>query len=224
MVLMRSRTRASPSVSIFSGVSAAANSAGGALLTPASVACAESTTAMSSVNGLMCLSSPLGSGLAALKRRNASPISAVVHCGSSPAAATWSAAERLAAVLTFAALRARGRRRLCAVLRGALRAILRATLRGVLRAIVPTRCLASHSFGIGSSMAPDNDPAQEPAIFSAVLTPHRSLSRKGFLALMLVAGGASLAMGTTFLLVGAWPVFGFCGLDVLLLYWALQVD
>ena len=73
-------------------------------------------------------------------------------------------------------------------------------------------------------MAPDNDPTQEPAIFSAVLTPHRSLSRKGFLALMLVAGGASLAMGTTFLLVGAWPVFGFCGLDVLLLYWAFKVS
>ena len=81
-------------------------------------------------------------------------------------------------------------------------------------------------------MAPDNDPAQElaqelaqePAIFSAVLTPHRSLSRKGFFALMLVAGGASLVLGTTFLLAGAWPVFGFCGLDVLLLYWAFKVS
>jgi len=73
-------------------------------------------------------------------------------------------------------------------------------------------------------MAPDNDPTQEPAIFSAVLTPHRSLSRKGFLALMLVAGGASLAMGTTFLLVGAWPVFGFFGLDVLLVYLAFRAN
>src|SRR5262249_7710187 len=92
----------------------------------------------------------------------------------------------------------------------------------------PARCLASHSFGIVSSMAPDNDPAQElgqePAIFSAVLTPHRSLSRKGFFALMLRAGGGSRAMGTSFLLVGAWPVFGFCGLDVLLLYWAFKVS
>ena len=73
-------------------------------------------------------------------------------------------------------------------------------------------------------MTPDNDPTREPAIFSAVLTPHRSLSRKGFLALMLVAGGISLVTGTTFLLAGAWPVFGFCGLEVLLLYWALQVS
>src|SRR6266576_2616590 len=73
-------------------------------------------------------------------------------------------------------------------------------------------------------MPPDNDPTREPAIFSAVLTPHRSLSRKGFLALMLVAGGISLVTGTTFLLAGAWPVFGFCGLDVLLLYWALRLN
>ncbi len=61
---------------IFSGVSAAANSAGVALLTPASVACADSTTATSSVNGLTWLSSPFGSGLASWKRRKASSISA----------------------------------------------------------------------------------------------------------------------------------------------------
>ena len=52
MVLIRSCTRASPSAAILAGVSAAANSAGVALLTPASVACADSTTATSSVNGL----------------------------------------------------------------------------------------------------------------------------------------------------------------------------
>ena len=67
MVLMRSRTRSSPSATIFSGVSASANSAGVALLTPASVACADSTTATSSVNGLTCCSSPFGSGIGRLK-------------------------------------------------------------------------------------------------------------------------------------------------------------
>ena len=51
MVLISSRTRASPSATISAGVSAAANSAGVALLTPASVACADSTTATSRVNG-----------------------------------------------------------------------------------------------------------------------------------------------------------------------------
>src|SRR5437763_10793459 len=76
---MSSRTRASPSATIFSGVSAAANSAGVALLTPASVACADSTTATSSVYGLMCCSSPRGSGLALWKRRKASSVSAALQ-------------------------------------------------------------------------------------------------------------------------------------------------
>ena len=73
-------------------------------------------------------------------------------------------------------------------------------------------------------MASDNDPDPGTTIFSAVLTPHRSLSRCGFLFLMLVAGGISFVTGVVFLLAGAWPVFGFCGLDVLLLYWAFQVN
>jgi uncharacterized membrane protein len=77
-------------------------------------------------------------------------------------------------------------------------------------------------------MTPDNDPARaslaEPTIFSAVLTPHRSLGRRGFLLLMLVLGSISFTTGMVFLLAGAWPVFGFCGLDVLLVYWAFRVS
>ena len=73
-------------------------------------------------------------------------------------------------------------------------------------------------------MAPDNDHAQEPTIFSAVLTPNRSLSRKGFLIFMLVLGSLSFAAGVIFLIVGAWPVFGFFGLDVLLVYWAFRAN
>ena len=49
MVLMCSLRRASPSASMSAGVSTAAKSAPVALLTPLSVACAESTTATSSV-------------------------------------------------------------------------------------------------------------------------------------------------------------------------------
>jgi uncharacterized membrane protein len=73
-------------------------------------------------------------------------------------------------------------------------------------------------------MASDNDPTSEPKIFSAMLTPHRSLSRRGFLFLMLAAGGIGFVTGVVFLLAGAWPIFGFCGLDFLLLYWAFQVN
>jgi uncharacterized membrane protein len=35
-------------------------------------------------------------------------------------------------------------------------------------------------------------------------------------------GTASFAVGTLFLIQGAWPVFGFYGLDVALVYWALR--
>src|SRR5829696_2168836 len=104
MVLIKFRTLASPSATIFSGMSAASNNAGVALFTPASVACADSTTATSKVKGLMCCSSPLGAGCAAWKRRNASSASALVHCGSSPCAALLSAAACLRGGFGIAAL------------------------------------------------------------------------------------------------------------------------
>jgi uncharacterized membrane protein len=75
-----------------------------------------------------------------------------------------------------------------------------------------------------SAMTSDNDPHREPTIFSAVLTPHRSLSPTGFLIFMLVLGGVSFVSGLSFLLAGAWPVFGFFGLDVLLVYWAFRAN
>ncbi len=64
----------------------------------------------------------------------------------------------------------------------------------------------------------------EPTLFAAELIPHRSLSQKGFLALMLVFGGASFAAGVVFWILGAWPVFGFFGLDVAILYYALRAN
>ncbi len=73
-------------------------------------------------------------------------------------------------------------------------------------------------------MSPDNERTREPTIFSAVLTPHRSLSPKGFRNFMLVLGGLSFLIGMYFVLRGAWPVFGFCGLEVLLVYWAFRVN
>ena len=64
----------------------------------------------------------------------------------------------------------------------------------------------------------------EPTIFSAVLTPHRSLHSTGFLVLMIAYGLVSFGAGTAFWLMGAWPVFGFMGLDVVLLYLAFRVN
>jgi uncharacterized membrane protein len=73
-------------------------------------------------------------------------------------------------------------------------------------------------------MKADNDRDPEPTIFSAVLTPNRSLSPKGFLIFMLILGSLSFTIGLYFLSAGAWPIFGFMGLDVLLVYWAFRVN
>ena len=73
-------------------------------------------------------------------------------------------------------------------------------------------------------MVPDNAADLEPTIFSATLTPHRSLGRVGFLILMVLFGGISFVTGMLFLAIGAWPVLGFFGLDVLLLYWAFRLN
>jgi len=58
----------------------------------------------------------------------------------------------------------------------------------------------------------------EPTLFSALVTPHRSLSRVGFFVLMAVITAVSFAGGMVFYLVGAWPVGFFFGLDALLIY------
>jgi uncharacterized membrane protein len=70
----------------------------------------------------------------------------------------------------------------------------------------------------------DFDPDAPPELFSALLTPHRSLNRTGFLAVMAFVSFVSFAAGFAFLLMGAWPVLGFFGLAVLAIYWAFQIN
>ena len=60
--------------------------------------------------------------------------------------------------------------------------------------------------------------------FDAVLHPHRSLPPRGFLAVMLAVGLVSFLAGFAFLLMGAWPVFGFFGLDVALIWLAFRMN
>src|SRR5262249_54856343 len=63
-----------------------------------------------------------------------------------------------------------------------------------------------------------------PVFFDAVLYPHRSLPPRGFVVLMLLLGGVSFAAGVSFVLIGAWPIFGYFGLDVLLVYLAFRAS
>jgi uncharacterized membrane protein len=56
--------------------------------------------------------------------------------------------------------------------------------------------------------------------WSVTLTPHRSLTREGFAAVMAIVAIANLMAGLMFYRLGAWPIIGFLGLDVVLVWWA----
>jgi uncharacterized membrane protein len=60
--------------------------------------------------------------------------------------------------------------------------------------------------------------------FERVLLPHRSLPPRGFHILMLFLGIVSMVAGIGFWLLGAWPICGFFGLDVALLYVAFRLS
>ena len=73
-------------------------------------------------------------------------------------------------------------------------------------------------------MSTDSNTVSEPTIFSAVITPNRSLDRVGFIVLMSLVSFVSFVGGLVFFIAGAWPVVGFLGLDVALLYWAFKLN
>ncbi|MFS8037469.1 DUF2244 domain-containing protein [Xanthobacter sp. AM11] len=80
------------------------------------------------------------------------------------------------------------------------------------------------------SSAPDTLPEddggfpEEPVVYAVTLAPHRSLSRRGFFLVMAGIGAVSFVTGAVFLAMGAWPIFGFFGLDVLLVYIAFRAN
>lgn len=61
-------------------------------------------------------------------------------------------------------------------------------------------------------------------VFDAILYPNRSLPNVGFVAVMAVVIAANLTLGLGFYLMGAWPVVGFCGLDVFLVWLAFKIS
>lgn len=76
-----------------------------------------------------------------------------------------------------------------------------------------------------SGMAEDRAPAAaERAVFDATITPHRSLDRNGFRIVMTLVCLASVASSIPFVVLGAWPVAGFFGLDALALFIAFHVN
>ena len=67
------------------------------------------------------------------------------------------------------------------------------------------------------------DPLSKP-LFSATLRPHRSLKLEGYRLVMALVALASLIASIPFVVLGFWPVAGFYGLDLLLLYWAFRAN
>jgi uncharacterized membrane protein len=67
-------------------------------------------------------------------------------------------------------------------------------------------------------------PAADEPFFCALLTPHRSLGRTGFGLLMTALLAGAIVTGAIFLAHGAWPVSGFLGLDVALVYGAFRLN
>ena len=76
----------------------------------------------------------------------------------------------------------------------------------------------------GKNWRPLDAEERHPPCFSAILVPHRSLSPRGFVIFMSALGAISFIAGMAFLMIGAWPVMGFFGLDVLVIYFAFKLN
>jgi uncharacterized membrane protein len=61
-------------------------------------------------------------------------------------------------------------------------------------------------------------------IFEASLAPHRSMSNRGALWLVLSVSALWAVMSLSFLAMGAWPVLAFFGLDIALLAWLVWLN
>jgi uncharacterized membrane protein len=68
----------------------------------------------------------------------------------------------------------------------------------------------------------NNEPQIDKPIFAVTLSPHRSLSPAGMALFLTVFAALNLIAGTLFWYLGAWPVVGFMGLDVALVWLALR--
>jgi uncharacterized membrane protein len=65
---------------------------------------------------------------------------------------------------------------------------------------------------------------QAKPVFAATLTPHRSLTPRGKQIVIGLISALALVPGILFYTVGAWPVIGFMGFDVLAIWAALTIS
>jgi uncharacterized membrane protein len=65
---------------------------------------------------------------------------------------------------------------------------------------------------------------EDATLFHAVIVPHRSLSPAGLRWLLISIGVMCVASAGVFVKMGAWPVGGFAGLELLLAAWLLRLN
>ena len=66
--------------------------------------------------------------------------------------------------------------------------------------------------------------ASKDVAFEAILSPNRSLPPTGFVVVMGIVISVNVILGVYFTTIGAWPVLGFCGLDIFLVWLAFKVS
>jgi uncharacterized membrane protein len=81
-----------------------------------------------------------------------------------------------------------------------------------------------HDHGRGTPPSNVTVDDETEVLFDAVITPHRSLSARGFIILMVLIGAIGFICGMAFMVAGAWPVMGFFGIDIALIYWAFKFN
>ncbi len=72
-----------------------------------------------------------------------------------------------------------------------------------------------------------NEEAPDPAaqrIYAVRLHPHRSLSERNFRILLCIFSAISFLTTIPFVVMGAWPVAGFMGVDVAIFYFAFRAN
>lgn len=72
--------------------------------------------------------------------------------------------------------------------------------------------------------APTATAEPDALIFEATVKPHRSLSRRGILIVIGCMLAGSLAVNSLMALLGAWPVIGFNGADLMLAFLLLWLN
>ncbi len=70
---------------------------------------------------------------------------------------------------------------------------------------------------------PDSDGWGKP-VFAVRIHPQRSLTPRGVSLVLMLTALVSFLVSMPFVLLGAWPIAGFFGLDVLLLWLAFRIQ